>query len=69
MTDFGGVGYGLTSNTKAFKAAIDHLSEFGTNGGGQLIVPPGKWLTGSFNLTSYFTLYLHRDAIILGSEV
>ncbi|RZC56445.1 hypothetical protein C5167_015310 [Papaver somniferum] len=68
LTDFGGVGDGITSNTKAFKAAIDHLSEFGTDGGGLLIVPPGKWLTGSFNLTSYFTLYLHRDAIILGSE-
>ncbi|OVA00188.1 Glycoside hydrolase [Macleaya cordata] len=68
LTEFGGIGDGKTSNTKAFKAAIDHLSKFASDGGGQLIIPPGKWLTGSFNLTSNFTLYLHKDAIILGSE-
>lgn len=68
LTDFGGVGDGVTSNTKAFKAAVDHLSRFASDGGAQLIVPPGKWLTGSFNLTSHFTLFLHKDAVILGSQ-
>ncbi|XP_010105745.2 probable polygalacturonase [Morus notabilis] len=68
LTDFGGVGDGKTSNTKAFKAAIDHLSQFASDGGAELIVPPGKWLTGSFNLTSHFTLFLHKDAVILGSQ-
>ncbi|PON96980.1 Glycoside hydrolase [Trema orientale] len=68
LTDFGGVGDGVTSNTKAFKAAIDHLSRYASDGGAQLIVPPGKWLTGSFNLTSHFTLFLHKDAVILGSQ-
>ncbi|KAJ0106338.1 hypothetical protein Patl1_17667 [Pistacia atlantica] len=69
LEDFGGVGDGTTSNTKAFKAAIDHLSQFATVGGSQLYIPPGKWLTGSFNLTSHFTLYLHRDAVLLASQV
>lgn len=69
LTDFGGIGDGKTSNTKAFKAAVDHLKQFVNDGGGQLIVPPGKWLTGSFNLTSCFTLYLHKDAVILASQV
>ncbi|KAJ0106337.1 hypothetical protein Patl1_17666 [Pistacia atlantica] len=69
LEDFGGVGDGTTSNTKAFKAAIDHLSQFATVGGSQLYIPPGKWLTGSFNLTSHFTLYLHKDAVLLGSQV
>jgi hypothetical protein len=34
-------------------------------GGGEarLDVPPGRWLTGSFNLTSRFTLFLHRGAV------
>ncbi|XP_062076123.1 probable polygalacturonase [Humulus lupulus] len=68
LTEFGGVGDGVTSNTKAFKAAIDHLSTTASDGGAQLIVPPGKWLTGTFNLISHFTLFLHKDAVILGSQ-
>ena len=38
-------------------------------GGGQPYVPPRRWLTGSFKLTICFTLCLHRDALILGSQV
>lgn len=68
IADFGGVPDGVTSNTKAFQAAVDHLSQFSADGGGLLYVPAGRWLTGSFNLTSCFTLYLHRDAVILGSQ-
>lgn len=68
ITDFGGVGDGKTLNTKAFKAAIDHLSKFELHGGSQLFVPPGRWLTGSFNLTSHFTIYLHKDAVLLASQ-
>lgn len=69
LTEFGAVGDGKTSNTKAFKAAIDSLSKYASDGGAQLIVPPGKWLTGSFSLTSHFTLFLHKDALILASQV
>ncbi|KAM3682170.1 hypothetical protein ACB098_12G053000 [Castanea mollissima] len=68
LTDFGAVGDGKTSNTKAFNAAIQKLSTYTSDGGAQLIVPPGKWLTGSFNLTSHFTLFVHKDAVILGSQ-
>ncbi|GLU24313.1 hypothetical protein SLE2022_402570 [Rubroshorea leprosula] len=68
LTDFGGVGDGETSNTKVFNDAIAKLSEKAKDGGAQLIVPPGKWLTGSFNLTSHFTLFIHRDAVILASQ-
>ncbi|WCJ26349.1 Pectin lyase-like superfamily protein [Euphorbia peplus] len=68
LEDFGGVGDGKTSNTKAFKDAIYNLSQYSQNGGSQLYVPPGKWLTGSFNLTSHFTLFLHQDAVILASQ-
>lgn len=69
LTDFGGVGDGKTSNTKAFQEAISHLSQYASNGGAQLFVPAGKWLTGSFNLISHFTLYLHKDAVLLASQV
>ncbi|KAF8044058.1 hypothetical protein BT93_A2129 [Corymbia citriodora subsp. variegata] len=38
------------------------------DGGAQLVVPAGRWLTGSFNLTSHFTLFLEKDATILASQ-
>lgn len=69
LTDFNGVGDGKTSNTKAFQAAIDNLSQHASDGGALLYVPPGKWLTGSFQLTSHFTLYLDQDATLLASQV
>lgn len=68
ITDFGGVGDGSTSNTKAFITAVDHLRQFESDGGALLFVPAGKWLTGSFNVTSHFTLYLHKDAVLLASQ-
>jgi len=69
LTDFGGVGDGVKSNTKVFRNAISNLSQYASDGGAQLIVPPGKWLTGPFNLTSHFTLFLQKDALILASQV
>ncbi|WJX28423.1 hypothetical protein P8452_17142 [Trifolium repens] len=68
LTDFGAVGDGKTSNTKAFEYAIRNLSQYANDGGALLVVPPGKWLTGSFNLTSHFTLFLQNHAVILGSQ-
>ncbi|KAK6158220.1 hypothetical protein DH2020_005534 [Rehmannia glutinosa] len=68
LTEFGGVGDGTTSNTRAFQAAVDHLSQFESDGGSMLFVPPGKWLTGSFNITNHFTLFLHKDAVLLASQ-
>ncbi|RZB52205.1 Protein NETWORKED 1D isoform B [Glycine soja] len=68
LTDFGGVSDGKTSNTKAFQYAISNLSHYASDGGALLVVPPGKWLTGSFNLTSHFTLFLQKEATILGSQ-
>jgi hypothetical protein len=71
LADFGGVGDGTTSNTAAFRSAVDHLSQYSGEdaGGAMLYVPAGKWLTGPFNLTSHFTLFLHSDAVILASQV
>ncbi|CAN6166264.1 unnamed protein product [Urochloa humidicola] len=68
LADFGGVGDGTSSNTEAFRSAVEHLSQYSGDGGGMLYVPAGKWLTGPFNLTSHFTLFLHSDAVILGSQ-
>lgn len=68
ITDFGGVGDGMTSNTETFRGAIEYLKRFGDKGGSQLNVPSGRWVTGSFNLTSNFTLFLQEGAVILGSQ-
>ncbi|XP_020112802.1 probable polygalacturonase [Ananas comosus] len=70
VTEFGAVGDGATSNTAAFRAAVGNLSQYSAagRGGGMLYVPAGRWLTGPFNLTSSFTLFLHRDAVILASQ-
>ncbi|XP_060210004.1 probable polygalacturonase [Lycium barbarum] len=68
LTDFGGVGDGVTVNTKAFERAILEISKLGKKGGGQLNVPPGYWLTAPFNLTSHMTLFLAEGAVILGVD-
>ncbi|KAL7252145.1 hypothetical protein ACSBR1_013902 [Camellia fascicularis] len=68
ILEFGAVGDGKTLNTIAFQNVIFYLKSFVDKGGAQLYIPPGTWLTGSFNLTSHLTLFLARGAIILGSQ-
>lgn len=68
VVEFGAVGDGKTVNTVAFQNAIFYLNSFADKGGAQLYVPAGKWLTGTINLTSHLTLFLEKDAVILGSQ-
>ncbi|URD82038.1 Glycosyl hydrolases family 28, partial [Musa troglodytarum] len=68
LTDFGGVGDGVTSNTAAFAAAVANLSKVAYDGGAMLVVPAGRWLTGAFRLTRHFTLFLDHDAVILATQ-
>lgn len=69
ISEFGAVGDGKTLNTIAFQNAIFYLKSFADKGGAQLYVPPGKWLTGSFNLTSHLTLFLEKGAVLIASQV
>jgi len=62
LTDFGGVGDGITLNTEAFAKAIDALSK---QGGGKLVVPQGVWHTGPIVLKSNIELNLKVGAVIL----
>lgn len=64
LTDFGAVGDGQTDCSEAFAAAIKHLKK---QGGGHLIVPDGKWLTGPIKLISNFDLHLSDNATIIFS--
>ncbi|THU56309.1 hypothetical protein C4D60_Mb11t15920 [Musa balbisiana] len=68
ITEFGAVGDGVTLNTVAFQNAVFYVRSFADKGGAQLYVPKGRWLTGSFNLTSHLTLFLDEDAVIIGSQ-
>ncbi|CAK8534890.1 unnamed protein product [Lathyrus sativus] len=68
ILEFGAVGDGKTLNTLAFQNAIFYLKSFADKGGAQLYVPPGTWLTQSFNLTSHLTLFLEKGAVIVGSQ-
>jgi hypothetical protein len=69
LTDDGAVGDGRRLNTAAFAKAVADLSARAGDGGAALVVPRGRWLTGPFNLTSHFTLFLDEGAEILASQV
>ncbi|ESW17177.1 hypothetical protein PHAVU_007G217500 [Phaseolus vulgaris] len=68
ILEFGAVGDGKTLNTVAFQNAVFYVKSFADKGGAQLYVPSGRWLTGSFNLTSHLTLFLERGATIIASQ-
>ncbi|KAJ6695314.1 PECTIN LYASE-RELATED, partial [Salix koriyanagi] len=68
IADFGGVGDGKTLNTKAFREAIYRIQHLRRRGGSLLYIPPGVYLTESFNLTSHMTLYLARGAVIKATQ-
>ena len=62
ITDFGGVGDGVTLNTEAFNNAMASLSK---QGGGTLVVPFGVWFTGPIVFQSNINLHLEKGALIL----
>jgi polygalacturonase len=61
ITDFGGVGDGLTDATAALKAAIEACHRAG---GGRVIVPPGEFLTGPIRLLSNVNLHVSAGATL-----
>lgn len=65
VSDFGGSGDGTTLNTDAFRQAIKACSDAG---GGRVVVPLGKWLTGSIHLRSNVNLHLMQDATLIFSR-
>jgi parallel beta-helix repeat protein len=64
ITDFGAKPDGITSNTVAIQNAIDKVNE---NGGGVVLVPDGKFLTGVIHLKSNVEFHLADRALLLGS--
>lgn len=62
--DFGARPDGVTLNTACIQAAIDFASD---NGGGRVILSPGKYLCGSIYLKNDVDLHLEAGATLLGS--
>ena len=52
-----------TANRAAIQRAIDAAAEKD----GRVVVPPGRWWTGSLRLPSGVELHLEKDAVLLGS--
>ena len=61
---YGAAGDGTRLDTAALQQAIDAAVKAG---GGTVILPPGKYLSGSIYLKSHVTLQLEEGATLLGS--
>ncbi|MFM2294176.1 MAG: hypothetical protein RLZZ350_589, partial [Verrucomicrobiota bacterium] len=62
VTKFGAVGDGAANCSKAFADAIAACNKAG---GGRVVVPSGKFLTGAIHLKSGVNLHVTKDATIL----
>jgi polygalacturonase len=65
ITDFGAVAGGETNCSKAFKAAIQTCA---AKGGGRVVVPAGRFLTGPIHLTNNIELHLAEGAEVIFSD-
>jgi polygalacturonase len=64
ITSFGAKGDGQTNNSSSIQHAIDTASG---QGGGVVLVPAGRFLTGVITLRSGVELRLAEEAVLLGS--
>lgn len=62
--DFGARGDGVTLDTEAIQSAIDRCA---TDGGGQVTLPAGRFLSGTIRLRSRVTLNLEAGARLVGA--
>jgi len=64
VTEFGAVPDGQTMNTSAIQSAIDACAKAG---GGKVVVPPGRYMTGPLFLRSNLEFEVVVGATLLGS--
>lgn len=64
VADFGAVGDGVTKNTNSFAEAIKACADAG---GGHVVVPAGRYLTGPIHLASNIDLHVQKEAVVLFS--
>src|SRR5690606_12861327 len=65
IMDYGAVADGITDNTPAIKDAIQACVEAG---GGKVIIPAGKFLTGPIHLKSNVNLHLEKNSEVRSEE-
>lgn len=65
VRDHGARGDGLTLDTAALNRTVEACA---AAGGGTVLVPPGRYLTGTVRLQSHVTLQIDAGAVLLGSE-
>lgn len=61
---FGIQSGGIVLNTRSIQYGIDYISQ---NGGGRLVFPSGKYLTGGIHFKSNVIIQLDEGAVLLGS--
>ena len=65
ILDFGATPDGITINTNAIQKAIDAAA---SQGGGQVIIPAGTYLTGTLRLKDNIDLHFEPGAILVASQ-
>ena len=65
IKDFGAISDSDIKCTKAIAAAINECSK---NGGGKVIIPKGKWLTGAIHFKDNVNLHLENGAEVFFSK-
>jgi hypothetical protein len=64
VRDHGATGDGVTLDTKAINAAIEACAK---SGGGQVLFPPGRYLSGTVHLRSHIALVFDAAARLIGT--
>ncbi len=64
ILDYGAISDGTTLCTEQLQSAIDDANG---QGGGRVIIPTGRFLSGSIILKTGVELHLSKDAVLLGS--
>ena len=65
ILDFGAIADGTTLNTTAIQKAIDATA---AQGGGQVVVPAGTFVTGTLRLKDNIDLHLEPGAVLVASK-
>ena len=64
VRDYGARGDGITLDTAAINQAIDACAKAGA---GQVLIPPGRFVSGTVHLRSHVTLYLAAGSTLAGT--